>query len=107
MLPWRLVCPVVQDTGRWLTVDGQGHYYAFPLPDLVQREDLWYADFRFLATVGAGYLDPSKRIAVLSELGCYALQRRLAHFLTRVVIDWEDLRDAGEGLYPRTDDSIE
>ena len=99
-LAWRLVCPVAEDRDRRLTLDGEGHYYAFPLPNLVEREDVWFADFRFLATIDARHLDPAKRIAALSEIGWHAMQRRLAHFLTRVAIDWDDLRDAGEGLHP-------
>jgi hypothetical protein len=99
-LPWRLVCPVAEDKDRRVSLDGEGHWYAFPLPDLMEKDDLWYADFRFLATISASHLDPSKRIAALSEVGWHALQRRLAHFLTRVAIDWRDLQEAGEGLHP-------
>ncbi|MEO8897879.1 MAG: hypothetical protein ABI352_09545 [Candidatus Dormibacter sp.] len=99
-LPWRLVCPVVPDTARRLTVDGDGDYYAFPLPSLVVEEDLWYADFRFLATVAVSYFDPKLRKAGLSEEGWHALQRRLIHFLTRITPDWLDLEDAGVGLHP-------
>jgi len=99
-LPWRLVCPVVPDTDRRVTVDGDGDYYAFPLPSLVEDEDLWYADFRFLSTVDARYLTSDKRKAALSEEGWYALQRRLVHFLTRIQPHWQDLEDVGAGLHP-------
>jgi hypothetical protein len=99
-LPWRLICPVVPDADRRVTVDGEGDYYAFPLPSLAEAEDVWYADFRFMSTVEVRYLDPAKRKAALTEEGWYALQRRLVHFLTRIKPDWTDLEDAGVGLHP-------
>jgi hypothetical protein len=98
--PWRLICPVVEDNARRVTLDGEGHWYAFVLPELVERDDVWYADFRFLATVNVNHLDVSNRVAALSEVGWHSVQRRLAHFLTRTVIDWRDLQQAGEGLHP-------
>ncbi len=99
-LPWRLVCPVAEDRDRRLSLDGDGDYYAFPLPGLIDKEDLWYADFRFLSTVHVDELRPAGRIAALSEAGWYALQRRLVHYLTRVQVHWLDLQDAGAGLHP-------
>ena len=39
-LQWRLVCPVLSDPDRRVTVDGDGAYYAFPLPYLVGDDDL-------------------------------------------------------------------
>jgi hypothetical protein len=98
--PWRLVCPVAEDRARRIPLDGEGHWYAFPLPDLVEREDVWYADFRFLSTVHSENLVLAKRTASLSEVGWIAVQRRLAHFLTRVAIHWLDLADAGVALHP-------
>lgn len=99
-LHWRLVCPVVEDKDRIVTVDGTGDFYAFPLPGLVEAEDIWYADFRYLSTVDARYLDATGRRASLSEEGWYALQRRLIHFLTRIKVGWQDLEDAGAGIHP-------
>lgn len=99
-LPWRLVCPVAEDRDRRISLDGSGDFGAFPLPNLFQDEDLWYADFRFLCTVDARYLDPTQRVAALSLEGWLALQRRLVHFLSRVKADWNDLNDAGVDLHP-------
>jgi len=70
------------------------------LPDLRADGALWYADFRFLATVHKEWLQLDKRIAALSEEGWHALQRRYVHYQTRVIIDWADLEEAGEGLHP-------
>jgi hypothetical protein len=99
-LAWRLVCPVAEDRDRRLTLNGEGDYYAFPLPSLVEKDDLWYADFRFLSTVHVEELPASARVAALSEPGWYALQRRLVHYLTRVQVHWLDLQDVGAGLHP-------
>jgi hypothetical protein len=99
-LQWRLVCPVAEDRDRRLRPDGEGDFYAFPLPNLLEEEDLWYADFRFLGTIDRRYLDPSRRVSALSHPGWLALQRRLVHFLTRVQVHWADLQQAGEDLHP-------
>ena len=99
-LPWRLICPVAEDRDRRLRPDGDGNFYAFPLPNLFEAEDLWYADFRFLSTIDRRYLDPSHRVSALSHPGWLALQRRLAHFLTRIQIHWDDLEQAGVDLHP-------
>jgi len=98
--PWRTLCPVFEDRDHRLTLDGETHFFAFPLPNLREDGGLWYADFRFLATMHRQWLHPNNRIAALSEEGWHALQRRLVHFLTRVVIDWSDFKEAGEGLHP-------
>jgi hypothetical protein len=62
--------------------------------------ELWYADFRFPTMVCKEWLQPENRIASLSEEGWHALQRRFVHFYTRVVIDWVDFKEAGEGQHP-------
>lgn len=98
--PWRHICRVAEDSDHRLTLDGETHFFAFPLPDLRGDGVVWYADFRFVATIHVDWLQPENRIAVLSEEGWHALQRRLIHYHTRILVDWEDLREAGEGLYP-------
>lgn len=99
-VPWRVVCRVVEDRSGLLTLDGETHFYAFPLPDLRGDGAVWYADFRYLATVEQDWLQPERRIAVLSEEGWYAMQRRLAHYFTRAIIHWDDLEAVGQGLHP-------
>lgn len=98
--PWRTVCPVFEDRDHVLTLDGETHFFAFLLPNLRDDGALWYVDFRFPATVRKEWLRPENRIASLSGEGWHALQRRFVHFHTRVVIDWADLKEAGEGLHP-------
>jgi hypothetical protein len=98
--PWRTICPVAEDRQGVLSLDGETHFYAFPLPDLRLDDSVWYADFRFATTVHVDILDPNSRLSALSEDGWYALQRRLAHHRTRVVIHWSDLLQAGEGDHP-------
>jgi hypothetical protein len=100
--PWRTICLVTEDTEGRLTLDGETHFYTFPLPALRQDDSVWYADFRFVTTVHVDCLELSHRICALSEEAWYSLQRRLAHHKTRVLIDWSDLAQAGEGLHPDT-----
>src|ERR1700676_3960158 len=83
-LEWRTVCAVHEDREARVTLDGEGHFYAFPLPDLKQDESVWYADFRYLTTIHRDWLTPQRRIAALSAEGWYALQRRWIHFFTRL-----------------------
>jgi hypothetical protein len=98
-LPWRTVCPVAADNGR-LTLDGEGDYNAFALPDLHGDGATWYADFRFVSVVHVDWLLADNRIVSLSEAGWLALQRRLVHFLSRVIVHWDDLIAVGADLHP-------
>jgi hypothetical protein len=103
--PWRTTCAVVSDKKGHLTLDGEGHFNAFPLPDLLQDGDLWYADLRYLTVVHNDWLTPARRIATLSFAGWQAFQRRLVHFLTRVEMHPADiamaaLDEAGLPMHP-------
>jgi hypothetical protein len=102
---WRTVCAVFEDKDARLTMDGEGHFYAFPLPDLHQDGKTWYADFRFLSVIQRDWLTPERRIAALSPEGWYALQRRWIYFFTRVEMHPLDIADAavdsdGTPLHP-------
>lgn len=85
--PWRTLCRVVMDKDALVTIDGTGHFFAFPLPGLKGDEAVWYADFRFTTVVDERYLNPDRRIAALSLDGWLALQRRIAHFYSRGLLD--------------------
>ena len=85
--PWRTLCRVVMDKDALVTIDGTGHFFAFPLPGLKGDEAVWYADFRFITVVDERYLNPDRRIAALSLDGWLALQRRIAHFYSRGLLD--------------------
>lgn len=103
--PWRTTCAVFEDHDARLTLDGEGHFYAFPLPDLRQDGKVWYADFRFLTVVSAGWLRLERKIAGLSPVGWYSLQRRWIHYFTRVEMHPADIEDAaidvkGNPLHP-------
>ena len=89
--PWRATCPVVEDRYARLTLDGEGHLYAFPLPDLLGDGRIWYADLRFITVIQKDFLTPAKCVATLSPEGWYALQRRWIYFFTRVEMHPADI----------------
>jgi hypothetical protein len=91
---WRTTCAVVEDRDARLSLDGDGHFYAFPLPDLRGDGTIWFADFRFLTVIHKDWLTPARRVAVLSPAGWYALQRRWIHYFTRVEVHPDDIADA-------------
>jgi hypothetical protein len=93
--PWRTTCPVVEDKDARITLDGEGHYYAFPLPDLRHDGATWYADLRFLTVIHTEWLTPDRLLATLSPDGWNALQRRWIHFFTRVEMHPDDIAQAG------------
>ncbi|MDA8357421.1 MAG: hypothetical protein M0Z95_14270 [Actinomycetota bacterium] len=103
--PWRTTCAVVPDNDARLTLDGEGHFNAFPLPDLLQDGTLWYADLRYLTVIHKDWLTAARRVATLSFEGWQAFQRRLIHFLTRVEMHPDDiavaaLDEAGQPMHP-------
>jgi hypothetical protein len=85
--PWRTLCRVAQDKEALVTIDGSGHFFAFPLPGLRGDESVWYADFRYTTVVDKQLLTPDRRVAALSIDGWLALQRRIAHFYSRGLLD--------------------
>jgi len=89
--PWRTLCAVVEDKAARLTLDGEGHFNAFLLPDLLGDGAMWYADFRYMTTVNDAWLTPARRVATLSFEGWQAFQRRLVHFFTRVEMSPDDI----------------
>ena len=92
--PWRTTCAVLEDRDARLTLDGEGHFYAFPLPDLRRDGKLWFADFRFLSVIHEDWLTSDRRVAVLSPRGWQALQRGWVHYFTRVEMHLDDIADA-------------
>ena len=61
------------------------------------------ADFRLIATVPSSDLRPDDRVASLSNAGILRLQQRLAHYMTRVVIDLPTLSEACEAVLIEAD----
>jgi hypothetical protein len=51
----------------------------------------WFVDLRSTTAVDAAYLNPARRVAVLSGPAWIAVMRRLAHFYTRHAIDVVEL----------------
>jgi hypothetical protein len=65
------------------------HYRVQPLPDLHPDhagENL-AVDFELIGTVASGAIDPSGRVAYLSDYGVTVMQQRFVHQLSRVVVD--------------------
>ena len=59
-----------------------------PLPELALAEfGAVAANLRELTSVATAELDTSHRVASMSEIGIHLLQQRMAHHLTRVVIE--------------------
>jgi hypothetical protein len=103
--PWRTLCAVVPDKDARLSLDGEGHFNAFLLPDLLGDGITYYADFRFHTTVHKDRLTPDRRVATLSFEGWQALQRRLVHYQTRIEMAPADiataaLDEAGHPMHP-------
>lgn len=103
--PWRTVCTVVPDKDARLTLDGEGHFNAFLLPDLLGDGMTYYADFRFQTTIHKDWLTSIRRVATLSFDGWQAFQRRLVHYQTRIEMAPEDiavaaLDEAGRPMHP-------
>ena len=61
------------------------------------------ADFRLIATVASNDLRPEDRVAALSNAGILRLQQRLAHYMTRVVIDLPTLSEVCEAVLVEAD----
>lgn len=89
---WRTVCLVAEDRDARITLDGEGDYYAFVLPDMKRNESVWYVDFRYPSVVHKDWLTPTNRVASLSSAGWVALQRRHIHFATRVEMHPDDIQ---------------
>jgi hypothetical protein len=72
-----------------------GHYRVLPLPSLRPQfpHEHVAADFEMRGPVRPSNLDPSRRIACLSDYGIAVLQQRLVHNDTRVVVELPVLHD--------------
>ncbi len=71
-------------------------YFDFmPLPDIELDNvgDGCAADFRLISAVPTGILVAADRQAALGEIGIHHLQQRMAHHLTRVVVDLATLAE--------------
>lgn len=84
----------VQSQGIGLSNWARGFFDWMPLPGLVVAGvEHPAALLRALHTVETAELEASDRVAVMSEQGLQLLQQRLAHHLTRVVIDLPTLAE--------------
>jgi hypothetical protein len=81
-----------------------GNYGAMPLPDLVDVGDQTLrATFELSGRVDTAGLARHLRVASLSPLGLLVLLQRLAHYLTRVVIDLDTLLESVEHVLEEAD----
>lgn len=86
----QIVAPVHERTHmRW-----RGDYDWMPLPELriAETSDV-AASLRELSSVPTANLEAGHRIAAMSEVGIQLLQQRMAHHLTRVVIELATLAE--------------
>ena len=84
--PTQIVAPVrARENALW-----RGGYDWMPLPELAVGEyGPTSVNLRELSSVSTDELKSAKRIAAMSEIGIQLLQQRMAHHLTRVVIELE------------------
>lgn len=80
----------------------EGYYDYMPLSGLNHSslgKGYPVADFRLISSVKTESLVTEKRIAVLSYEGILLLQQRLAHHLTRAIIDLPTLAKVSEAVF--------
>lgn len=82
----RLLMARVQE-GRPVPIPWHGHFGIMPLPELMENERPYYADFEELGTVASDDLRVTRRIAVLDDLGCSLLQQRFTNSVARYVVE--------------------
>jgi hypothetical protein len=65
------------------------HFRVQPLPDLRPDHvgESLAIDFELIGTVASGAIDPTGRVAYLSDYGVTVMQQRFVHQLSRVVVD--------------------
>ncbi|MCY4518446.1 MAG: hypothetical protein OXB99_14545 [Acidimicrobiaceae bacterium] len=72
----------------------RGDYDWMPLPELrIAESRAVAANLRELSSVPTANLEAGHRVAAMSEVGIQLLQQRMAHHLTRVVIDLSTLAE--------------
>ena len=79
-----------------------GYYDYMPLPGLLHDsigKGYPAANFRLISSAMTENLVPDKRIAILSFEGILILQQRLAHHLTRAIIDLPTLARVSEAVF--------
>lgn len=88
--PTQIVAPVGdQSNTAW-----QGNYDWMPLPNLQNAELRAPAAYlRELRSESTADLQSGKRIGVMADTGIHLLQQRMAHHLTRVVIELTELAE--------------
>ena len=88
--PTQIVAPVGdQSNTAW-----QGNYDWMPLPNLQNAElRAPAACLRELRSESTADLQSGKRIGVIADTGIHLLQQRMAHHLTRVVIELTELAE--------------
>ena len=81
-----------------------GNYAVMPLPDLLApRDRTQRAAFEMTGRVPSAQLNVDRRVACLSTVGLLLLLQRLAHYLTRVVIDLDTLLESVEHVLEEAD----
>ncbi len=88
--PTQIVAPVHERPNTlW-----RGDYDWMPLPELAMAEfRAVSANLRELSSVETADLEAGHRVAAMSEVGIQLLQQRMAHHLTRVVIELTTLEE--------------
>jgi hypothetical protein len=89
----RLVVARVLPRRNAIALPWSGNFRVMPLPDLIPGvpPGNWSANFEDLGNVVTDCLDLSSRVACLDDRGLVLLQQRLAHHLTRSVVETQVL----------------
>lgn len=98
--PTQIVAPVGdQSNTAW-----QGNYDWMPLPNLQNAELRAPAAYlRELRSESTADLQLGKRIGVMADTGIHLLQQRMAHHLTRVVIELAELAEHSAPILAEVD----
>lgn len=83
-----------RDATRW----EQGNFFEIPLRGLAVNRYTFVADMSRIWTVNAEALPRTQRVASLTDAGMLAVQHRLIFHLTRLSIEYRELRQANRAL---------
>jgi hypothetical protein len=95
----QVVAPVIEAAKVGIPDDWDGAFNFAPLPDLRGDGVMHAADLRAASNIDAFYLDRTKRVRCLSELGWAAFRQRLGLSHARVLNHLDDLVAVGEDVW--------
>jgi hypothetical protein len=95
----QVVAPVVNAERAGIPDDWDGAYNFAPLPDLLGDGAMHAVDLRAASNIDGYYLDPTRRVRCLSELGWAAFRQRIGLSAMRVVNHLDDLAAVGVDVW--------